>query len=87
MKCEDPHNLEMYLNFNQDIVHQEFDDDKWNDEFFAELDRTQEGATCKERRLQEDGATCIVQMKKNQFSQRLKQPVKHFHYLSRHNIS
>ena len=56
--CEDPPDLEMYLNFDQDIVCQQFDDDKWNDEFFAELDRTQEGATCKERRLQEDEATC-----------------------------
>ena len=36
--CEDPPDLVMYLNFDQDIVCQEFDDDKWNDEFFAELD-------------------------------------------------
>ena len=48
----------MYLNFDQGIVCQEFDDDKCNDEFFVELDQTPEGATCKDRRLQEDEATC-----------------------------
>lgn len=39
--CEDPPDLEMYLNFDQDIMCQEFDDDNWNDEFFSELDHIQ----------------------------------------------
>jgi hypothetical protein len=39
--CEDPPDLEMYLNFDQDIVCQEFDDGNWNDEFFSELDHIQ----------------------------------------------
>ena len=38
---EDPPTLEMYVNFDQDIVCREFDNDKWNDEFFSELDHTQ----------------------------------------------
>ena len=39
--CKDPPDLDMSLNFVQDIVCREFDDENWNNEFFLELDRTQ----------------------------------------------
>ena len=39
--CEDPPDLDMYLNFDQDIVCSKFDDGNWNNKFFLESDRTQ----------------------------------------------
>ena len=51
---DDPPDLNMYINFDQDFpICHEFDDDTWNDEFFSELDKSQEAVRSTRPRLED----------------------------------